>query len=288
MERPGRLDVKFALGEYTWIPAPGHSVSGRIERNRMPGRPYVLAETNWKTVRETEFEVAILPWGATEAHNFHLPYGTDTVQAEAVAIEAARLAWEEGASCLVLPPVPFGTNAQQVDIPHTLNLNPTTQAFVLSDIVESLDAQGLPKLLILNGHGGNDFRPMIREIQAKTEVFLCTLDWFKLPEVAENFSDPGDHAGEMETSLMLHLAPETVLPLTEAGSGESRTFKVQGLKEGWAWAPRNWIQVSRDTGVGDPRGGSADKGASLLEGLSRRVASFLVDLAHADLEDLYE
>ena len=77
----------------------------------MAGRPYVLAETNWKTVRETEYEVAILPWGATEAHNFHLPYGTDTGEAEAVATEAARLAWEEGATCLVLPSVPFGANA---------------------------------------------------------------------------------------------------------------------------------------------------------------------------------
>ena len=87
---------------------------------------------------------------------------------------------------------------------------------------------------------------------------------------------------------MLHLAPQDVLPLSEAGSGESRAFKVQGLKEGWAWAPRNWVQVSRDTGVGDPRGGSAEKGASLFEDLSKRVASFLVDLAQADLEDLYE
>ena len=45
----------------------------------MPGRPYVLAETTWKSIRETAFEVAVLPWGATEAHNYHLPYGTDTI-----------------------------------------------------------------------------------------------------------------------------------------------------------------------------------------------------------------
>ena len=114
------------------------------------------------------------------------------------------------------------------------------------------------------------------------------MDWFKLPEVAEHFSDPGDHAGEMETSLMLHLAPRNVLPLAEAGSGQSRAFKVRGLKEGWAWAPRNWVQVSRDTGVGDPRGGSAEKGAMFFEELSKRVSSFLVELSRAELEDLYE
>ena len=253
----------------------------------MAGRPYVLAETNWKTIRETEFEVAILPWGATEAHNYHLPYGTDTVQVHGVAVEAARLAWEEGEACLVLPPVPFGANAQQVDIPHTLNMNPTTQAFVLGDMVESLDAQGVSKLLILNGHGGNDFKPMVRELQARTEVFLCVMDWFRLPEVRDHFPDPGDHAGIAETSLMLHLAPDQVLPLSEAGSGESRAFKVKGLEEGWAWAPRNWVQVSRDTGVGNPAGASKEAGENLFRALTRRVGSFLVDLARADLEDLY-
>jgi creatinine amidohydrolase len=254
----------------------------------MAGRPYVLSETNWKTVRETEYEVAILPWGATEAHNFHLPYGTDTVEVEAVAAEAARLAWEKGARCLVLPPVPFGANAQQVDIPHTINLNPTTQAFVLGDIVESLDAQGLNKLLILNGHGGNDFRPMIRELQAKTEVFLCTLSWYTLPEVAEFFPDPGDHAGAMETSLMLHLAPDLVRPLPEAGPGKARSFKVKGLREGWAWAPRNWILVTKDTGVGDPSGASPEAGADFFSALTGRISSFLVELAGADLEDFYQ
>ncbi|MGW8265601.1 MAG: creatininase family protein, partial [Longimicrobiales bacterium] len=169
----------------------------------------------------------------------------------------------------------------------TINLNPTTQAFVLGDIVESLDAQGIDKLLILNGHGGNDFRPMIRELQAKTEVFLCTLSWYTLPEVAEFFHEPGDHAGAMETSLMLHLAPDQVLSLSEAGPGRARAFKVEGLREGWAWAPRNWILVTEDTGVGDPSEASAELGAAFFQALTARVSSFLVDLAGADLENLY-
>lgn len=250
-------------------------------------RSYVLSETNWKTVRETEYEVAILPWGATEAHNLHLPFGTDTLQAEAIAIEAARLAWEEGARCLVLPPVPFGANAQQVEIPHTLNLNPSTQAFVLADLVESLEAQGLKKLLILNGHGGNEFRPAIRELQAKTELFLCLVDWWSVLDPAEFFSDPGDHAGEWETSLMLHLAPDRVLPLQQAGPGEGRGFTIEALREGWAWAPRDWVQVTLDTGVGDPGKATAEAGAAFFRALTMRIKSFLVDLAAADLDALY-
>ena len=251
-------------------------------------RPFVLAETTWKTVREVEYEVAILPWGATEAHNLHLPYGTDSLQSEAIAIGAAARAWEAGARCLVLPTVPFGANAQQVEIPHTLNLNPSTQAFLLADLVESLEAQRVSKLLILNGHGGNEFRPAIRELQAKTDVFLCLVDWYKVLDNFEYFEDPGDHAGEMETSLMLHLVPRQVLPLSEAGEGKARTFKMEGLKDGSAWAPRNWILVTPDTGVGDPRQATVEKGSGFFEAITGKIGEFLVELAAADVEDLYE
>ena len=80
-------------------------------------RPYVLAETNWKAVKDTDFTVAVLPWGATEAHNYHLPYATDNFQAEHVAIESARIAWDKDAKVIVLPTIPFGVNTGQMDIP---------------------------------------------------------------------------------------------------------------------------------------------------------------------------
>src|SRR5690348_739163 len=89
-----------------------------IPRQRMPNppRPFVLAETTWKTVDPTPYEVAILPWGATEAHNYHLPYATDNIQSELVAIRAAERAWARGARAVVLPTIPFGVNTTQLDI----------------------------------------------------------------------------------------------------------------------------------------------------------------------------
>jgi creatinine amidohydrolase len=251
-------------------------------------RPYVLAETTWKTVDATPYEVAILPWGATEAHNYHLPYGTDVVQAERVAIRAAERAWNRGARVVVLPTVPFGVNTMQLDIKLCINMNPSTQAALLADVVGSLDQQRIHKLLLLNGHGGNDFRQIIRELQPKTRVFLSTINWWSCVDVDRFFSDRGDHAGEPETSAKLHIAPELVRPLSEAGPGKARASRLTGIREGWAWAPRRWTQVTADTGIGDPSKATAEKGEAYVNAAVAKIADFLVELAEVDLEDLYK
>ncbi len=254
----------------------------------MPERPYILAETSWKTVRDTEYDVAVLPWGATEAHNYHLPYGTDNFECEHIAAEAARLAWDAGARVVVLPIVPFGVQTGQLDIPFCLNLNPSTQAAVLRDLVKTLEGQGVRKLVVLNGHGGNDFRATIRELQPRVKMFLCVANWYQAVETGDYFEDLGDHAGEMETSVMLHVAPALVRPLAEAGEGKERRFRVAGLREQWAWAPRQWTQVSSDTGVGNPAAASREKGERYTAAVIERLSGFLVDLAAVDPEDMYE
>lgn len=254
----------------------------------MPKRPYLLSEATWKAVSGERYDVAVLPWGATEAHNYHLPYGTDCYESDYVAAESARLAWDAGARVVVLPTVPFGVQTGQLDIPLCINLDPSTQLAVLADIARSLSGQGIPKLVVLNGHGGNNFRQMIRELQPQVDTFLCTVDWFRVVDEDGYFDDHGDHAGEMETSVMLHIRPDLVMPLEEAGDGRQRKFRVRALREGWAWAPRQWTQVSRDTGVGDPSRSTAEKGKRYIDEVVGRVGSFLVELAASDPGDLYE
>lgn len=254
----------------------------------MPPHPHLLAEATWPRVTEAPVEVAILPWGATEAHNTHLPYGTDTFQASAVAAEAARLAGERGVRVIVLPAVPFGVQTGQLDIPLCLNMNPSTQAALLGDLARSLEGQGIRRLVVVNGHGGNDFRPMIRELQPRVGILLCTLDWYRAVDPAPFFDLPGDHAGELETSVMQHLHPELVLPLEEAGKGHARPHRVAAFREGWAWAPRRWSAVTRDTGVGDPRGATAQKGERYFGAVTERIAGFLVELAAVEPGEEYE
>jgi creatinine amidohydrolase len=250
-------------------------------------RPYVLAETTWKLVSAAKFDVAILPWGATEAHNYHLSYGTDVYECDYFAAESARLASADGARVVALPTIPFGVNTGQLDIPLCINMNPSTQALVLRDVASSLEQQGIHKLLILNGHGGNDFRQMIRELQPATRVFLCAVNWWQIVDGREYFDDLGDHAGELETSVMLHCHPELVRPLGEAGDGEARRPKITAMREGWAWSPRKWTQVTADTGIGNPRAATADKGARYAGAVTSKLAELLKELARIDPSDFY-
>jgi creatinine amidohydrolase len=251
-------------------------------------RPWVLAECAWGSVRETRYEVAVLPWGATEAHNYHLPYATDILECDGVAAEAARRAWERGTRVVVLPTVPFGVNTGQLDIPLTLNVNPSTQLALLTDVATALAGQGVRKLVLLNGHGGNHFRQMIRELQPRLPLFICAVNWYDCVDPRPFFDEPGDHAGELETSVMLHLAPGLVRPLEEAGPGRARAWRLRALREGWAWAPRRWTQVTDDTGTGDPSRATAAKGAAFVDAVAERLAGLFVELAAADPDDLYE
>ena len=255
----------------------------------MNPKPYILTETNWKTVKDTDYTIAILPWGATEAHNYHLPYGTDNIQCDYIAAASAKLAWEAGVKVVVLPTIPFGVNTQQLDIKLTINMNPSTQAFVLRDVVESLYSQGIRKFVILNGHGGNDFKQMIREIKADyPDFFLGIVNWYMIDKNwGHYFNDTGDHAGEMETSIMIEIAADWVLPLNQAGDGKSKRLKFLGREEGWLWAPREWTKVSKDTGIGNPEQSTIEKGKAYLNAIIPKFSNFLIELNETDPEDIY-
>jgi creatinine amidohydrolase len=257
--------------------------------HKSPPRPYVLTETNWKSVQETTFQLAILPWGATEAHNYHLPYGTDNYQVDHVAISAAEKAWNQDTKVLVLPNIPYGINTGQLDIPLCMNLLPSTQLAILKDITDVLHRHQINKLVILNGHGGNNFKTMIRELSFHfPEVFVCWVNWYQVVDWQAYFDEPGDHAGEMETSAMMAIRNDLVLSLDQAGLGDSKTFKLKAFKEGWATAQRKWSAISKDTGVGNPTRATKEKGVKYLRDCVNGLAGFFEELGKTTIDDLYE
>ena len=100
-------------------------------------KPWRLAEVAYGYVKEHPYELAVLPLGATEPHNLHLPYGTDTFEAEHLSDEACRAAWERGARVVLLPAIPYGTETNQMAFPLAMNLNPSTLHLVIRDLVDS-------------------------------------------------------------------------------------------------------------------------------------------------------
>ncbi|QDU54709.1 creatininase family protein [Aeoliella mucimassa] len=253
----------------------------------MPLRPYLLAETNLRRLQAEPPRVAVLPWGATEAHNYHMPYGTDVYEAQAIAGEAARRAAELGTPAIVLPVIPFGNDGQQLDQVATISITTATSLAILGDVAHSLVTQGIDRLLIVNGHGGNHFKPTIRDLEAKFPLLVVLANFFDLATDTHQqlFELPGDHADEMETSLMLHLHPELV-EFDQAGPGTRVATPLDDLKQLGAWSPRPWSKCHPDTGSGDPSRATAEKGQRYFEAITESLAQIIARMASSDCDSL--
>jgi creatinine amidohydrolase len=239
-------------------------------------------EANHRQLTAASPCVAILPWGATEAHNWHLPYGTDVIEATKVAERAAELAHQRGAHIAVLPTIPFGNDEQQLDQVCTISFTTPTASAILHDVARSLVRQGIDRLVIVNGHGGNQFQPLVRDVQSRHGLLVVVANFYEMaPDVKQSvFERPGDHADEMETSLLLHLTPDLV-ELREAGPGERVPFAIEGLGQPGVWTPRPWSKTHPDTGSGDPSRATAEKGQRYFQAVTEALADLIVHLANA-------
>lgn len=244
-----------------------------------------LSTADYGTVRSNSYHMAVLPWGATEPHNLHLPYLTDCILSHSVALDAARRALDRfGINCMVLPPVTFGSqNPGQRDLPFCIHARYETQKAILTDIVASLNAQGLNKLVIVNGHGGNNFKNMIRDLAIDyPDMLIAASEWFTVCRPSEFFEQPGEHADEIETSVMMHYHPELV-DISKAGSGESKPFASKPLNDKVAWIPRNWLKVTADTGIGNPARSTPEKGARFAAATAEKYAELFNDLVNGTI-----
>src|SRR5713101_6905593 len=106
-------------------------------------REWSLAEQNHAFLRSRKWEAAVLPFGATEPHNLHMPYGTDNYQVDVIGERACAQAYRAGAKVLLLPTMPDGVNTNHLQVPGGLacSVNPTTLLHFLTDIVDSMERQ---------------------------------------------------------------------------------------------------------------------------------------------------
>lgn len=281
MQVPRRLVGEAASGG-----GGGSGIILRMTDSSPPfsARPFVLHEANLRQVTELKPNVAVLPWGACEAHNYHLPHGTDNAQAAAVGERAVARANAEGARCVLLPGVPFGNDNTQLRQAATITMRTSTQMAVLRDVADSLVRQKIDRLVIFNFHGGNEFRPIIRDVMLEVPVFIVQCQLFAVAPKARDLLTvkTGDHADEFETALMLHLHPQWVAPLATAGDGATTPSKLPAVSgTPGVWAPRDWEAFSADTGAGNPKAATAAAGAKILEMTVDAVVPVLVQLSKA-------
>jgi creatinine amidohydrolase len=268
-----------------------------LDRDASQKRPYnttmstnVLAEMLHGDVRAHPWDVAVLPFGATEPHNLHMPYGTDTYQVEEIGRRACEFATQAGAKVILLPALPFGVNTNHLKVPGaaTCSLTPTTVLAILSDLADALSRQGVKKLLLLNGHGGNDLKPLTRELHHRSDVFLCVCDWYRVAadQNPQIFEKPGEHADEVETSLGLAFFPHLLKPEL-ADAGAIKPTKFEAINRGWVSITRPWHLATTNTGMGDPKAATAEKGRRLMAILTERIGTFLVELAAAEKNEQF-
>jgi creatinine amidohydrolase len=245
-----------------------------------------LAQTNQARLKQQMPNVAVLGASAIEAHNYHLPEGQDFLHTEAIVKRVAQMAWEKTSSVICLPTIPYGVDCNLLEFPLTIHVKQTTLDLMLTEIVASLAHHGIRKIVLINGHGGNDFTPLVRQIQADLGVFIFWCNVYEVGQDKHNeiFDTADDHAGELETSMALALFPELV-ELEQADSGASRPFQFEALEQGWIKTSRMFSNLNDHCGNADPSLSTAEKGQQYLDFICNRISNFLIELAEADVND---
>lgn len=251
-------------------------------------KPWRLQELTQKAIREHTFTTAILPIGSTEAHGMHVPYGSDAFHSTIVSDRVCEKAWEQNARIILLPTIAYGVQGNTLNFPLNINVRQKNIDVMIVDIIESLEFHGIQKLVLVNGHGGNDFKPLLRDMYRRTKLFLALVDWWKVgsDKAKEIFEKSGEHADEMETSIDMALFGDLV-HLEHSNDGGSYPSRFEAINKGWVSIARPWHLVTKDSTHGDPRKASKEKGERYVQLIVERLTTFIVELANAEIDDRF-
>lgn len=218
----------------------------------------------------TDVNVAFLPIGATEQHGYHLPISTDALIAEAIANELSKRF--EPSYCV--PVLPYSASFEHADFPGCISLRTHTLTAVVTDIVQSLKRSGISHVVIINGHGGNHLlRNIVQELNAEDPrtvwgPFPNRRHWeeaYRAAGIRETISRDM-HAGEGETSLIMHLMPKAVKEdkRSDCDVPNRPLLETVGMKP-----------YTESGTIGFPTRATAEKGRLLLQSLTDQIASTL-------------
>jgi len=255
---------------------------------------YRYEDLTWPEVNEAvkAGRMPVLPVGATEQHGHHLPIKVDRWEVTSIVDEAAR---RKPDRLLTMPPVPYGYTTATMDFPGTITIHHETFMRYVIDILKSLAYHGFEKMIVINGHGSN-MPPLdlaCRRANMETGSQVALAGWWELtlvdPEVVKTWREsfyPGgcSHAGEMETSVALHLDASVVkMDLADSypeGPPESKYLWGDLAGHGPVSITR-WHGEGSDSGVhGEAKLATAEKGKIIFEEAVKNLIEF-ADEFHA-------
>ena len=249
----------------------------------------ILEEMTIDEVREFDPEVVVLGVGSTEPHGPSLPYGTDFFQCDGLCRRAVTKANAIGGRVLMYPTLPIGNNVNFKAWPFACRVRVRTLMNLVLDVIEQLEADGIRKIVIVNGHGGNTdaLHAALREHMERhtptpgsTRAFVCMAGGMASKEATSAIENPSPHGGESEVSRVLYLRPDLVHTdeLTDQPVGVPF---VKSIAEGKVHWVKPWHLNVPLSGGGDTRKATAEKGERLIESGSDGLAGFLAELSKA-------
>jgi creatinine amidohydrolase/Fe(II)-dependent formamide hydrolase-like protein len=257
------------------------------------GETCLWGELNWQDADERlkQVDIALLAVGAIEQHGPHLPLDTDTFDADYLARRVARAC--SSPAPLVLPSIAYGVSYHHQDFKGTISIRNDTLSRLVYDIGMSAAQNGIKKLVIINGHGGNSpaLNYAAQMINRDAHIFVCVdtgetsdVDIYRLIKTLNDV-----HAGEFETSTSLATRPHLVKMDRAARSVpefSSRYLNFTG-KRGISWYAYT-RKISPLGVMGDPTRADAEKGRKIWEIMIAHLVAFVEDLKNMTLEEIYQ
>lgn len=245
----------------------------------------ILEEMTIDDVRALNPNVCVFPIGSTEPHGPALPYGTDSFQVEATSYGGARAANAAGGRVLCFPTQRVSLNNNFRAFPFACRMQVPTFMSLLKDLVEMCEAEGVRRFVFVNGHGGNPdvIRAVQRDLAAKDGIFTCMISSTSCAseEARAVWEHRSDHAGEEETSQVMHLRPELVKEDFIADNPRHRP-KVQAINDFKVDFVRPWHLYIPVSAGGDARKASAEKGKVVIESAIEGMGRLFAELSLAE------
>ena len=252
-----------------------------------PAFPGLLEEMTVDEVRDFDPEIVVLPLGSTEPHGPHLPLGTDTYQVTRLGRLAVEKANVRGARALLYPTLPITNNVNFRKFPFALRVGVRTLVSMILDIAGQCWEDGVRKLVLVNGHGGNPaaLDAALREMAGMDDMPFACWTWGIEPEGYENpIEHVSDHGGEDETSRMLWIRPDLVRR-DKLADNPFGTLRVPTLAK--ANFVRPWHLYVPVSAGGETRASSAAKGESVISARAEGLSQLLVELAQTPYDERF-